>query len=312
MKDLWSKMSKLGAVVASCASLWVTLHTASAQTARHAGENSSPKRIGLVIHATDKGGNPVPPASLKEIQVLEHGQKLQVVEGPHNARPKQVALLLDSNSHQREVMALEQQTAVELLSLFENEKAQALVMSYGTEIHSSGNLTNDWATLKEFTDSLRVETDKHNETVLLYDAMKRALDKLGAEPGTKAVVVFAEGNDYGSSIGWKGLAQLAQRNHVACYFALFADHSFYGREVRHYGYYLVELAPKTGGRLWEPGDNPRKAHETAQQINAALDSQGLIEVLVPNVHANHFHSVKVTCPGYQVKAQAGYYDDALR
>lgn len=305
MKDLWSKT---GAVAVACASMWLTLHTASAQIARHSGENSSLKRIGLVIHATDKGGNPVSPASLKEIQVLEHGQNLQVVAAPHSAGPKQVALLLDSNFHQREVMALEQQTAVELLSEFENEKAQALVMSYGAEIHSSGNLTDDWATLKEFAGSLRVETDKHNQTILLYDGMKHAFEKLGSEPGTKAVVVFAEGNDDGSTIGWKGLAQLAQRNHVACYFALFADHSFYGREVRHYGYYLVELAPKTGGKLWEPGVNPRKAHEAAQQINAALDSQRLIEVLVPTVKGSHFHSVKVICPGYQVKAQTAYYD----
>jgi len=89
---------------------------------------------------------------------------------------------------------------------------------------------------------------------------------------------------------------------------MFADHSFYGREVRHYGYYLVELAPKTGGRLWEVGDNPRKAHEAAEQLALALDSQGLIEVLVPDVQVNRFHPVKVTSPGYRVSTQTGYFD----
>src|SRR6267142_107836 len=99
-------------------------------------------------------------------------------------------------------------------------------------------------------------------------------------PGTKAVVIFAEGNDHGSSIGWKSLTRLANRAHIACYVVLFADHSFCGREVRHYGYYLVELAPKTGGRLWEVGDNRRKAGDVAQRIALALDTQSLIEVLV--------------------------------
>jgi len=89
---------------------------------------------------------------------------------------------------------------------------------------------------------------------------------------------------------------------------MFADHSFYGREVRHYGYYLVELAPKSGERLWEVGDNPRKAHEAAEQLALALDSQGLIEVLVPDVQVNRFHPVKVTSPGYRVSAQTGYFD----
>src|SRR5260370_31545299 len=108
--------------------------------------------------------------------------------------------------------------------------------------------------------------------------MKRAFEKLGDGPGTKAVVIFAEGNDHGSSIGWASLARLAQRGHIACYVVMFADHSFYGREVRHYGYYLVELAPKTGGRFWGVGDNPPKAHETPEPLILALDLPVLLEV----------------------------------
>ena len=184
-------------------------------------------------------------------------------------------------------------------------------MSYGAEIHSSGELTDEFGSLKNFTSSLRVETNKRNETVLLYDTMKRAIEKLSDGSGTKAIVIFAEGNDYGSSIGWTSLARLAQRGPIACYVVMFADHSFYGREVRHYGYYLVELAPRTGGRVWEVGDNPRKAHETAEQLILGLDSQGLIEVLVPNVQVNRFHSVKVTSSGYRVSAQTGYFDNGI-
>ena len=269
------------------------------------------KKIALIIHVGDQRGNPVAPSSVKDIQVTEHGRKLQVVDNPKSSGPKQIALLLDSNFHQRKVLPLEQQTAVELISEFEKEKAQGLVMSYGAEIHSSGELTDDFGSLKDFTSSLRVETDKRNETVLLYDTMKRAIEKLSDGSGTKAIVIFAEGNDHGSSIGWTSLVRLAQRGHIACYVVMFADHSFYGREVRHYGYYLVELAPKTGGRLWEVGDNPPKAHETAQQLILALDSQGLVEVLVPDVHLNRFHPVKVTSPGYRVSAQTGYFDNGI-
>jgi hypothetical protein len=50
-----------------------------------------------------------------------------------------------------------------------------------------------------------------------YDAMKRAFEKLSDGPGTKAVVIFAEGNDHGSSIGWKSLTRLAHRAQIACY-----------------------------------------------------------------------------------------------
>jgi|GEM_PF-3254441 len=297
-------------LVAFCGPLFVTLCLAVPQANTRKGD-SDQRKVTLIMHATDQRGNPVAPGSVKDVLAMEHGKKLQIVDGPKSAGPKQIVLLLDSNSHQRKVLPLEQQTAVELVSEFEKRKAQALVMSYGAEIHSSGELTADWVSLKGFTDSVRVEVDKHNETVLLYDAMKRALEKLGDGPGTKAVVIFAEGNDHGSSIGWASLARLAQRGHIACYVVMFADHSFYGREVRHYGYYLVELAPKTGGRLWEAGDNPRKAREAAQQLISALDSQGVIKVLVPDVHANRFHPVKVTSPGYRVSAQSGYFDNGI-
>ena len=294
-----------------CGPLLVTLCLAVAQ-ANPGKSDGRQRKVGLIIHLRDQGGNPVAPNSVKDLAVMEHGKKLQVVDGPKSAGPKQIVLLIDSNFHQQTVLALEQQTAIELLSEFEKEKAQALVTSYGAEIQSSGELTDDLGSLKNFTGSLRAETDKRNETVLLYDAMKRSFDKLSDGPGTKAVVVFAEGNDHGSTTGWKSLTRLAHLAHIACYFVLFADHSFYGREVRHYGYYLVELAPKTGGRLWEVGDNPRKARTTEQQVIEALDSQGIVEVLVPHVHANRFHPVRISSPGYRVSAQTGYLDDGMQ
>jgi hypothetical protein len=307
------KTQRFGTVAITVISipLLAILCIAEAQILKPGKSDGGQRKVALVVHVTNQGGNPVAPNSVKDVLVMEHGKKLEVVDGPKSAGPKEIVLLLDSNFHQRKVLPLEQQTATELLSEFEKDKAHTLVMSYGAEIHSSGELTDDFGSLKSFTSSVRVETDKGNETVLLYDGMKRAFEKLSDAPGTKAVVIFAEGNDHGSSIGWASLARLAQRGHIACYVLMFADHSFYGREVRHYGYYLVELAPKTGGRLWEVGDNPRKAHEAAQQLALALDSQGLIEVLVPNVQVNRFHPVKVTSPGYRVSAQTGYFDNGI-
>ncbi len=306
-----SRPSMAGGFAVLCASLSVTLVFAVAQGSNPRKSRSSQKNVTLIVHTTDERGNPIAPSSMKDIEVMEHGKRLQLVVGPRREAPTQIALLLDSNFNQRKVLSLEQQTATELIiSAFEKENAQGFVTSYGAEIHSSGELTDDWQTLKAFVGSLQVETDKHNETILLYDAIKRALDRLARGPGTKAVVIFAEGNDHGSSIGWKSLAQQAQRAHVACYVVLVADHSFYGtKAVRHYGWGLVELAPKTGGSLREVGDNHRKAQETLQNLTNALRSQSLIEVLVPNTQDNRFHSVKVRTSGYRLSAQTGYFDD---
>jgi hypothetical protein len=166
------KGRRLGAAVIAvvCGPLLATFCLAVAQTSNPRTGDAGQKKVALIIHARDQGGNPVAPNSVKDVVATEHGKKLQVVDGPKSAGPKQIALLLDSNFHQRKVLPLEQQTAEEMLSEFEKERAQALVISYGAEIHSSGELTDDLGSLKNFMASLRVETDKRNETVLLYGA----------------------------------------------------------------------------------------------------------------------------------------------
>jgi VWFA-related protein len=296
-----------------CGPLLATLCFSITRSSNSGKSDSGQEKVTLIIHVSDQHGTPIASNAVRDIQVIEHGKKLQVVDGPKSAGPKRIALLLDSNFHQQKVLPLEQQTALELLSEFRKEKAQAIVTSYGTEIHSSGNLTDDFEGLKTFTVSLRAETAKHDETVLLFDAMKRAFEKLDDGPGTKAVIVFAEGNDHGSTIGWGSLARLAQRAHIACYVVLFADHSFYGpKAIRRYGWDLAELAPKTGGRLWEVGNNPGKAREIAQRLALMLDGQAVIEVLVPEVRLNRFHPLKVSSPDYRISAQTGYFDDGIR
>src|SRR2546427_10096595 len=101
------------------------------------------KKIALIIHVGDQRGNPVAPSSVKDIQVTEHGRKLQVVDNPKTSGPTQIALLFDYNFHQRKFLPLEQQTQVEMmLSEVVKEKAQALVLSYGAESMSFGELTD--------------------------------------------------------------------------------------------------------------------------------------------------------------------------
>src|SRR5260370_3651656 len=138
LKDRRFTTAVLGVI---CTPLLATLCLAERQ-ANPGKSDGGYKKIALIIRVSDQRVNPVAPSSVKDIQVTEHGRKLQVVDGPKSAGPKQIALLIDSNFHQRKVLQLEQQTAVEMLSEFANEKAQALVMSYTAEINSPAALTH--------------------------------------------------------------------------------------------------------------------------------------------------------------------------
>jgi hypothetical protein len=267
------------------------------------------RKVTLIVHLDQPQAQRALRGTAAGVQVSEHGKALQVLGGPREAGPKQVAVVLDANLHQRNVVALEKATAEQLLNDLEGGKARGAILSYGTQIQASGELTEGWAALKSFNRSIEADSDKRNEAILMFDAMERGMAILGSGPGTKALVLFAEGNDRGSSVGWRSLARLAQRNHIACYIVLFADHSFYGpKAIRHYGWDLVELAPKTGGTFWEAGSNSREAQRIIAQVESQIASQCLIEVIPLAGSAGRFHSLKVSASGKRIPAQTGYFD----
>jgi hypothetical protein len=147
VKPLKDRHFRTALLAVICGPLLATLCLALAQTSSPRTGDAGQKKVALIVRARDQGGNPIAPSSVKDVLVMEHSKKLQVVDGPKSAGPKQIVLLLDSNFHQRKVLPLEQQTVLELNPEFEKEKAQVLVMSYGAEIHSSGEFTDDWASL---------------------------------------------------------------------------------------------------------------------------------------------------------------------
>lgn len=266
--------------------------------------------VTLIIHLDQPRVQPAAHSASPNIEVSEHKQALRITSGPNEGGPKQVVIVLDANVHQRAVVGLEKETAERLLGDLDVEKARGAILSYGAEIHASGELTDDFDGLKSFNRSIQADSDKRNRTILMFDAMKRAMEILGSGSGTKALVLFAEGNDGGSAEGWKTVARLAESNHVACYVVLFADHTFYGtKAIRHYGWDLVELTPKTGGKFWEAGSNTHKAQRSVAEIKSQIDSQMLLEVAVANPGSQgKFHAVKVTTSGHRVFAQSGYFD----
>ena len=288
--------------------LWALPASAEAQVTGAPPSRAADAEICLIVHASDQHGNPVSPASLPDVEVIERGKNLQVLDGPKDAGPEKIAVVIDSNFNQTKVLPLERQMVDSLLAEFARRQAQAVVLSYGVEIRSSGELTGEWEGLGTFVRSIQADTDKHNVRARLFDGLELAMRAFGSGPGTKAVVVFAEGNDYGSSVGWKSVGRLAQKNHIACYVVLVADHTFYGpKAIRRYGWDLVELAPETGGKLWEAGSNSRKAELIIQEVTEQITSQAVLEVLPSTARGEAFHRVKVTSAGRRLQAQTGYF-----
>jgi hypothetical protein len=83
-----------------CGPLLARLCFAAARSSNSGKSDSGQGKVTLIIHVSDQRGTPVAPDAVKDIQVIEYGKQLQVVDGPKNAGPKRIALLLASNFHQ--------------------------------------------------------------------------------------------------------------------------------------------------------------------------------------------------------------------
>jgi Ca-activated chloride channel family protein len=138
-------------------------------------------------------------------------------------------------------------------------------------------------------------------TTALYDASIAALDRLDAEPGRQAFVVFSDGTDRYSRASVTQVMARARRSRALVYPIAF------GRARPEW---LAELAVVTGGRSFHLRD-VRGLDATLTAIAQELRQQYLLGY-VPAASISRpgaWHSIRVTVtgrPGLRVRSRDGY------
>jgi hypothetical protein len=121
-------------------------------------------------------------------------------------------------------------------------------------------ILQDWSPLdsglKEVSAQIELdaESGKSGRT-LLYDALNLALlESVGGNPAnSKVLIVIGEGNNAGGTTKYSQIAKHAKTAHVQCFALLVADHNLMGGRVRHFGFYLYDLASATKGKAYDVG-----------------------------------------------------------
>lgn len=176
-----------------------------------------------------------------------------------------LGVLIDTSTHQRNVIELERQAANSIAEQFDGVTTESFVFTYSDNV----KLLQDWSPidpgLKEASTQIQlsIEDDKRGRT-LLYDALDAGLRKLGvrADVNARVLIIIGEGNDAGSVARYSQLKKLAQSNHVQCFALLLADHNLIGGRVRHFGFDLYDLASATKGAGYDI-ENSRKRLDKA-------------------------------------------------
>lgn len=245
---------------------------------------------------TDANGRAVSGLERRDFDVFEDGVRQDVSLFAAGEFPLTVALGVDrSFSMAGDRLSLAKQASVAFLrALRPSDRSMVVAIGPGADVVASLDMDREAQTRA-------VGALDAWSTTALYDAVATSLDRLEAEPGRQAVVVFSDGVDRYSTASRDALLDRVRRSRALVYPVIVG-----GRRPP----VAAELASLSGGRSFEVRD-ARGLEATLQTIAGELRQQYLLGyVPMAAGRTGEWRSVRVALragrTGAQVRARDGY------
>jgi Ca-activated chloride channel homolog len=208
---------------------------------------SSTRIVPVVATVLDADGRLVPNLEQDEFTILDNGKPQEIAFFQNDVQPFTVVVMLDkSGSMTANLKILDQAAEQFLLRLLPADKGQ--VGAFSDKIQLSGTFTND---RDDLIGALR-DLQFGNPT-RLYDAIDESMEALKAVEGRKVVLVFTDGDDTSSRLGFGDVLDRARDEEVMVYaIGLESEYFNLQRMVRtRPDRNLKKLAEETGGGYFE-------------------------------------------------------------
>jgi Ca-activated chloride channel homolog len=242
MRLLRSALLSTAAVLALGASVFRVPAGAQEPTFR-AGTRIVP----VVTTVTDAEGRLVPNLEQDEFTILDNSKPQEIAFFQNDVQPFTVVVMLDkSGSMTANLKILDQATEQFILRMLPEDKGQ--VGAFSDKIQLSGTFTND---RDDLIGALR-DLQFGNPT-RLYDAIDESMEALKGIEGRKVVLVFTDGDDTSSRLGFGDVLERARAEEIMVYaIGLESEYFNLQRTVRtRPDRNLKRLAEETGGGYFE-------------------------------------------------------------
>lgn len=236
-------------------------------------KNKSLRNIRLVSLAISC----VLPLLLILVLILGADSSLRGDDSPQNNQQPfsaghQLVLLLDTNPHQKNVLAVELALAEGIIQKLNQSGNTFSVITFGSEPPA---LLKSGVAADEAIEAIRgvsiEQTRDKYFSVRFYDALDLALRQFASDALPESLLVISEGHDYLPGKTFKQTVVRAEQLHVACDVAMVADHTLYGtKAIQRYGFDLRRLAAKTHGRYVEVGGGQKRTLRSADQLSESI------------------------------------------
>jgi Ca-activated chloride channel homolog len=203
--------------------------------------------VPILATVTDAEGRLVPFLDREHFSLFDNGRPQEIAVFQNDVQPFTVVVMLDFSASMTEHLGLLRNAAEQfLIRILPHDRAQ--VGAFSDKIQFSGTFTNDRDALIAALGDLQFG----NKT-LLYDAIYESIQELDGIDGRRVVLVFTDGEDYGSSRNHRHVLDLARERDVMIYAIGLEVEYFNGARVvrTRPDRRLWSLAAETGGGSFE-------------------------------------------------------------
>jgi len=263
---------------------------------------SSVRTVPVYATAIDASGRLVPDLAQEDFEILDNGKPVSVSSFSNDPQPFSVVVMLDTSASMTEHLKLLNQAAEQfLIRLLPVDRAQ--VGAFNDKLQLSGTFTSDRDELIAALDELQF-----GNSTRLWDALGFSLDALKPVEGRKVVLLFTDGEDFGSRARFGDMVNRARDEEVMVYTIGLEVNFFNGaRQVRSKpDRSLRRIAEETGGGSFELQKTDQLS-STFTRVAQELRSQYLI-AFAPEALDGKVHKldVRVKRPGVTVRARKSY------
>jgi Ca-activated chloride channel homolog len=266
------------------------------------GERVDVRLKELFVVVTDSSGRPVRGLSRNDFRVRQGG-RLQEIASFENAGdlPLTLALAIDSSASMFLKLEYVREAVSSLLTGGLAQRDRALLVDFDTQPRLVSPVTRDFVSVSSALRSLTPDG-----STALWEGIAYSLGQLQGLSGRKALVIYSDGIEEGSSISYREVLRLAREVKTPIYLivsnpraARGDDESFFAGSISER---LGKLAEGTGGKLFFvlPDQNLTGVYE---QILSELRSQYVLTYYPQETAENARRDVKVEVEGRGLTAR---------
>lgn len=263
----------------------------------------SSARTAVPIYATvmDSTGRLVPDLERGDFSVLDDGKPVELTQFSNASQPFTAVVMLDTSASMTANLEFLNVAAEQfLLRLLPVDRAQ--VGAFNDKIQLSGRFTNNRDELIGALDDLQF-----GNPTRLNDAIATSLDALERIDGRRVVLVFTDGEDTASKLGFRTVLDRARDEEVMVYSIGLESEYFNGQRVQRSrpSRDLRKISDETGGGYFELKKTDQLA-PTFTRVAQELRSQYLLG-FAPGTLDGKVHKIDVRSKtGTTVRARKSY------